>query len=421
MSMHFAAGEVPALSLIPVRQRLESTAAVDVRQAVLSGLADLGPTRIRPGMRIGVAVGSRGISRYTDIVAAVVQGLREAGAEPFLFPAMGSHGGGTAEGQQQVLVERGMGELGVPIRSTQDTVEIGTAPDGMPVHWNRLAAAADGVVVVNRIKAHTAFRGRWESGLFKMIAVGIGNRRGAEEAHGHGIDAAIPAAARVAVSAHRVLAGVAVVEDGRHEPALIRVLPGEAIEDEEPRLLDLARRLQPGIPFPVLDLLIVQQMGKDISGTGMDTNVIGMWRRNGGPREPDYRCIAVLELTPGSHGNATGIGMADLVPRRLAEQVDWPATYLNCLAARNFAGAKQPIVLPTDRDVIGTGLTTAMAPPRVALIRNTLEVDIMWVSPSLTPAAVQHGCEVVGEAQELQFDSDDRLIFPSVASAERSE
>ncbi len=404
--------EAPTLSLVPVRQHFASSAAVDVRHVVLSGLADLCPSRIRPGMRVGVAVGSRGIGRYTEMVAAVVQGLRAAGAEPFLFPAMGSHGGGTAEGQQQVLVANGMGELGVPIRSTQDTVEIGTAPDGMPVHWDRFAAAADGVVVVNRVKAHTAFRGRWESGLFKMIAVGIGNRRGAEEAHGRGIGEAIPAAARVAVATGRVLAGVAVVENGRHEPAVVRVMPGDAIEDEEPRLLDVARRLQPGIPFPVLDLLVVQQMGKDISGTGMDTNVIGMWRRNGGAREPDYRCLAVLELTPGSHGNATGIGMADIIPGRLAAQVDWNATYLNCLTARNFAGAKQPMVLPTDRDVITAGLDGAAAPARVVLVRSTLEVEAMWVSPPVASMATDLACDVVGDPQVIEFDASGRLVFP---------
>jgi len=211
------------------------------------------------------------------------------------------------------------------------------------------------------------------------------------------------------------------VENGQHNPARIAVIPGERIEADEPPLLELAKQLQPNLPFDPLDLLIVQQMGKDISGTGMDTNVIGMWRRNAGPREPDYRCIAVLELTPDSHGNASGIGMADLVPKRLVEQVDWAATYKNCLTARNFAGAKQPVTLPDDQSVIAAGLAGVdPSTARVALLKNTLELDTLWVSSPLLIEVERHPLlEVIGPAQSLNFDAAGQMVFPVIDAVVR--
>lgn len=404
------------LTLTPVRQDVSSLVVADVARGVREGLAAL-PQRILPGMRVGVAVGSRGISSYAEVVGAVIEAVRAAGAEPFVVPAMGSHGAATAEGQREVLEAAGMHAFGAPILSSLDTVQIGTTPDGMPVMWDTYAAAADGVIVVNRVKAHTAFRGRWESGLFKMIAVGLGKARGADLIHAHGIKTAMPAAARVAIAAKPVLAGVAIVENGVHTPARVEVISGDCIETEEPRLLELARALQPHLPFESLDLLVVEQMGKDISGTGMDTNVIGMWRRNGGVRSPDIRCLAVLDLTPASHGNATGIGMADLVPQRLVDLVDWDATYTNCLAARNFAGAKRPATLPTDRDVLAAGLAGMDGlTARVAIIKNTLSLDTIWVSPALLDEVRRHGrLHVLGESAEVRFDDCGQLVPPTMS------
>ncbi len=404
------------LVLTPVRQRVSTEEVVDVAKCVRAGMAALPlADRVKPGMRVCVAVGSRGISCYAEVVGAVVESLLEAGADPFLVPAMGSHGAATAEGQREVLLGYGMGKLGVPILSSLETVQIGTAPDGMPVYWDRNAADADAVIPVNRVKAHTAFRAPWESGLFKILAIGLGKPLGADVIHAHGVATAMPKAARIAIATKPVIAGVAIVDNGQHHPARIAVIPGERIESDEPPLLELAKQLQPNLPFDPLDLLIVQQMGKDISGTGMDTNVIGMWRRNAGPREPDYRCIAVLELTPDSHGNASGIGMADLVPRRLVEQVDWQATYTNCLTARNFAGAKQPATMANDRAVIAAGLSGIdPATARVALIKNTLELDTLWLSSALLQEVEAHpALEVIGPAQPVDFDGEDRMVFPA--------
>ncbi len=403
------------IQLVPVRQAVSDQQVENVSAAVWNGLNAVGLSeRIRPGMRVAVAVGSRGISCYAEVVQAVVESLQAIGAEPFLVPAMGSHGGGTAEGQHAVLVDYGMAELGVPILSSLEVVKIGET-DGMPVYWDRHAAEADAVIPVNRVKAHTAFRADRESGLCKIMTIGLGKRKGAATLHANDAATAIPRAAEVVLAKMPVAAGVAIVENGRHAAAEIAVLAGDRIFEEEPSLLRLAKSLQPSIPFENLDLLVVQEMGKNISGTGMDTNIIGMWRRNGGPREPDFRVVAVLDLTSESHGNASGVGLADLIPERLRSKIDWDVTYTNCLTAGNFSAAKQPVALPTDREVIATGLMGKdSADARVVWIRNTLELDTLWLSPALLEEAEKRpSLNQIGPPQDLRFDGEGALLAPT--------
>ena len=402
------------IQLAPVRQSVSEQQVDNVSAAVWNGLNAVALSeRVRPGMRVAVAVGSRGISCYREVVKAVVETLQALGAEPFLVPAMGSHGGGTAEGQHEVLVGYGMADLGVPILSSLEVKQIGET-GGMPIYWDRHAAEADAVIPVNRVKAHTAFRADHESGLCKIMTIGLGKKRGAATLHAHDAGTAIPLAAQVILKNMPVVAGVAIVENGRHAAAEIAVLPGERIFQEEPRLLRQAKALQPSIPFDDLDLLVVHEMGKNISGTGMDTNIIGMWRRNGGPREPNFRVLAVLDLTPDSHGNASGVGLADLIPERLRAKIDWHATYTNCLTAGNFAAAKQPVTLASDREVIETGLmgkNTATA--RVAWIQNTLELETLWLSPALLEeVGKMQTLTQVGKAQVVQFTADGALLPP---------
>lgn len=402
------------IQLAPVRQTVSEEQVENVPAAVWNGLNAVALSeRVRPGMRVAVAVGSRGISHYREIVKAVVESLQALGAEPFLVPAMGSHGGGTAEGQHAVLVGYGMAELGVPIHSSLEVKQVGEE-GGMPIYWDRHAAEADAVVPVNRVKAHTAFRADHESGLCKIMTIGLGKKKGAATLHAHDAATAIPRAARVILDKMPVVAGVAIVENGRHEPAEIAVLAGESIFDGEPALLRKAKALQPSIPFDDLDMLIVQEMGKNISGTGMDTNIIGMWRRNGGPREPNFRVLAVLDLTAGSHGNASGVGLADLIPDRLRAKIDWHATYTNCLTAGNFAAAKQPVTLKSDREVIETGLMGKDAEAaRVVWVQNTLELDTLWLSPALLGEAGDlSSLTQVGTAQSIQFTEDGALLPP---------
>lgn len=404
--------------MAPVRQRVVTERTPDVAAAVRAGLRALPlAAYARPGMRVAVGVGSRGISCITEVVTAVVGELRAAGAEPFLVPAMGSHGGGTAEGQRAVLDGYGLGPatLGVPIYSDMDAAPIGETEDGTTVYFDRFANEADGVVIVNRIKEHTSFRGPWESGLMKMLAVGLGKRQGAAAYHARGVGETFPAVARFILAQRPVLFGVGIVENGLHEPARIAVIPAARIEAEEPALLDLARTMRPGIPLEPLDLLIVQELGKDISGTGMDLNVIGMWRRLGGPITPQFKVVAALDLTKNSHGNAIGVGHADLITQRLRDKIDLAATYTNCLTAGNLAGGKIPITLPTDRDVIhaataGVGERRA----RVVWVRNTLTLDTLWVSEALlSDVAAAPSLEQAGPLVNVTFDEQGALSLPS--------
>ena len=403
------------INLAPIRQHVATERVADVPQTVRDGLRALPlANRVRPGLRIAIACGSRGIACLRDVIQPLVEELRTLGATPFLVPAMGSHGGGTAEGQHSVLVDYGLGDLGAPILSSMETVVVGYTAEGMPVYFDAQANAADGVIVVNRVKEHTAFKGRWESGLMKILAVGLGKRQGAATIHAWGLPTAMPAAARVLLAQRPILAGIGIVENGEHQPARIAVLPAERIEADEPALLDLARQLRPGIPFDPLDLLIVREMGKNISGTGMDLNVIGMWRKVGGGRVPDFRTIAVLDLTPVSHGNANGVGYADLIPQRLRDKIDIAAMYTNAMTAQNLPAAKLPITLPTDRVVVEAGLS-AVDPvrARIVLVRNTLDLTTLWVSPALLPEVEANPrLEPLGPPVPLTFTDDGHLVPP---------
>jgi hypothetical protein len=368
------------------------------------------------GRSVAVGVGSRGIGCIGEVVAAVVEELRHAGAEPFLVPAMGSHGGGTADGQAQVLRDYGLdeGRLDVPIRSSMDTVLLGKTDTGMPVFFDANAASADAIMVVNRVKPHTSFRGDYESGLCKMLAVGYGKERGAATLHAWGIADAIPAATRLILSHLPVLAGVAIVENGHHQPAVIEVVPATRLLAREPELLQEAWRHLPRIPFEPLDLLVLQEIGKDISGTGMDLNLTGMWRRNGGEVSPEIRVLAALDLTPASHGNAIGVGYCDLIPQRLRDKIEADPTYTNCLASGNFNGAKIPITVPTDRDLFRLGLPrVSPEEARVAIARNTLDVGTIWVSTALLPdVAASPSLTQVGPHQPLLFGDRGQLSLP---------
>jgi hypothetical protein len=407
------------LVVTPVRQQVSGQHVADVAAEVHAGLEALPlRDRVQPAMRVAVAVGSRGITCLTTVVETVLEALRELGADPFLVPAMGSHGGGTAEGQRAVLESYGLHPdiTGAPILSDMEAIEIGTTPEGIRVYFDRHAAGADAIIAVNRIKEHTAFKGRWESGLLKIIAVGLGKARGAAEIHNRGVREAMPAAARLILKKMPVIAGVGIIENGYHQPARIAVLPAERIEAEEPALLDLARQLMPRIPFEPLDLLVVKEMGKDISGTGMDLNVIGMWRRTGGPVEPLIDTVAVLELTGNSHGNAIGVGHADLISQRLRDQIDQVATDLNCLTSHNLPGGKIPITLGTDRQVIAAGLAGIPAEQaRVLFIRNTLALEMMWASAALLPAvAASPALTIAGPGKLLPFTPSGALNWSAL-------
>jgi len=399
----------------PVRQVLTSDSIADIPAHVAAQLQQSPMLdTVQPGQRIAVGVGSRGIGCIQPVVSSLIDAIRARGGEPFLVPAMGSHGGGTAEGQREVLEGYGLGPatLGVPIESDMEAVQIGQTPDGMPVFFDRFAAHADGILVVNRIKPHTSFRARWESGLLKMLAVGLGKRQGAATYHTHGIADAFAAAAAVIRATMPVLGGIGIVENGHHQPAIIEALTADELETREPELLAEAWRHFPRIPIEALDLLVLREIGKDISGTGMDLNVVGMWRRTGGPVAPAYERLAVLDLTLNSHGNGIGVGYADLIPQRLRDKIDWQPTYMNCLTSANFNGAKTPITLADDRAVFETGLAGFDGPnARVVIAKNTLDLETLWVSEALlADVGTSEMLSQSGPLQDILFDGQGQLV-----------
>ena len=399
-----------------VRQHFDTIAIVDPEKEIreLFNSGDLG-RRVRPGQTVAVAVGSRGIDNLTGIVSAAVTCLRDLGLAPYIIPAMGSHGGAQADGQVEVLRDLGIKEntVGAKVVSRMNVVSFGRLGNGAEVFCAKDALSADHLFVINRVKPHTAFHAEVESGLCKMLAVGCGKHEGAKSMHTFGLgDSIVPAAKRI-ISKGNVLGGLALLENSLDQTCLIRLATPENMVAVDSELLLSARKLLPRIPIASLDILIIDQMGKNISGAGIDPNVVGFWRRDGGPREPDYRTLIALELTPQSHGNAVGLGLVDMTSQRLIEAVDYDATYTNVLTSGIWAAVKTPVVLETDRIVLETALSKIANPARVrmARIRNTLQLETFWVSESLLPELLQRSdVEVEDLPFSLEFDVAGRLL-----------
>lgn len=408
---------LPIPRLIRVRQQLPSHHVADVVSTVRAELDRTGlRDRLRPGHRVAITAGSRGIADIAMVIQTVVAYVKDLGAEPFVVPAMGSHGGATPEGQRHLLAEYGITEasVGAPIRATMDTVTLGTIASGATVYFDAEAAEADATIVVNRVKAHTAFRGPIESGLCKMAAVGLGKQRGAEQLHARGLREGIPAAASLTLAKANIVAGVALVENGEHQLAVIRGARPDEFQTVDADLLRVSNDYLPRVPFGHLHVLVVAWMGKNISGSGMDFNVVGMWRRIGGEQIPNFERIVVLDLTEESGGNGLGMGIADLATRRLYEKVDLGKTYMNGLTANALSAIKIPVILNDDREAIAVALHSVGhgVDARLAVIRSTLHLDELWVSESLLPEVrANPRLRVVGEATDAPFDADGRLTL----------
>ena len=382
------------LELWEVRQHLDTREIADVAGATRAALEGLATSHPWPrGGEVAITAGSRGIDRIVDVLRAAAEYARARGCRPFILGAMGSHGGSTAAGQMEVLRGYGITEesVGCPVRTCVESVEIGRTPEGLPVLCNRLALVADGVLLVNRVKPHTILTGELGSGLMKMAAIGLGGPRGADTIHARGLPECIVPATRVLLERLPILGGIGIVENAADRVCVLEAVPPSAIEATDRRLLALARSILPSIPFDPIHVLVTRWMGKNLSGTGMDPNVIGMHRRLGGPPERRIDRIVALDLTPESHGNAIGVGMADVITMRLRNQIDWQATYANGLTSGFFAGIKLPVALPTDREAIATALKGF--PPetvRLVIIRDTAHLERMLVSPALLEEARAH-------------------------------
>jgi hypothetical protein len=404
-----------------VRQKLFRQRLEDIPAAVRAAMAGAG-LPVKRGDTVAVGAGSRGIANIAVIVGATVAYLKELGAKPFVFPAMGSHGGATPAGQLEILEHYGITEasMGCPLRATMDVVQIGETL-GLPVWCDKFAAEADWLGVVNRIKPHTDFKGEIESGLFKMLAIGCGKHRGAIQYHrafvNHGFENVIVAVGREMLARARIGFGLGIVENGYDETACVEAFTAGNLEAGERRLLKDARKWLARLPFSEIDVLVVEEMGKNISGAGMDTNVIARTShpREKFPKDPQIIRIVALDLTDESGGNATGIGNADFTTCRLAGRIDWKKTAINTITSSAPNAAMLPLTLDTDREAVESALSciglTTPEQARLIHIKNTLMLGEIECSEAFLPEIRNSpNLEIVGEAHPLAFDAAGRII-----------
>jgi hypothetical protein len=410
--------------MIRVRQKFSNQAVPDIASEVASGFKDLDlRNRAHRGASVAVGCSSRGIANYNIIVKAAVDCLVQAGLEPFLFPAMGSHGAATAQGQKAVLEAYGITEsfIGAPIRSSLETVQVGETEDQVPVFVDKIASEADSIALVNRIKPHTDFEHEFESGLLKMMAIGLGKEKGATIYHRaimtYGYPRVLLSAARQVLDTGKIICGVGIVENGYAQTAGIRVLGADEIITQEKVLFEEARRLAPALPFEDVDVLIIDEMGKDISGTGFDTKVVGrilMPLISREPESPRVKRIVVCDLTSKSQGNADGVGMADFVTKTLVEKIDFHTLHVNALAAGEPERAKIPMTLEDTEKAVQSAIESvgliSVNDLKVIRIKNTLKLDVIEVSSAYREEIAESAdLEPLSDARPMRFDRGGNL------------
>ena len=393
--------DVPLPKMALVRQRFDDSKLSDVGQAVRAQMqrSDV-QEQVRPGMKVAIGAGSRGIANIAEAVKATVQGLKQMGAEPFIFPAMGSHGGATAEGQQALIESFGICEdyVGAPIRASMETVQVSELDDGTPLHIDRIASEADGIVLINRIKPHTTFRGRIESGVVKMVVIGMGKIQGATLMHWQGMDRfpeVLPDAATRIMAKVPFLFGIGMIENAYDQTAYVEALLPETLIEREMELLEIAKKRMGRLLFSNIDVLVIDQMGKEISGAGFDPNISG--RNNRGVEgfgDPKVQKIVVLSLSEKTNGNATGLGLADVITRRLYDAIDYSSTYANIITSCYLDGALVPIPMSSDREAIQLAVKTLVrvfrGKARIVRIQDTLSIETISVSEPMLPEVENH-------------------------------
>jgi len=414
--------------MLRIRQHFERPRVEHVPGAVAATLErlDLG-RRIRPGHSVALTAGSRGIANIPLILRATADYLKKLGARPFVVPAMGSHGGGTAEGQRHILESYGITEefVGVPLRASMDVVEVGTTPEGFPVWLDRHASGADHIAVVARVKPHTGYHGPVESGLLKMMMIGLGKHVGALAYHRilleKPYDQVVRSVGRTLLARAPIAFGLAIVENAYDETAVLEGVAPEAFEEREQQLLARAKRLLARLPLQEADLLIVDEIGKDVSGSGMDTNVVGRkraFRTSPSPEgQPMMRLIFVRGLSERTHGNAAGIGLADFTTARLVQSMNYQATVINCLTAGYPEGAFLPVHFASDREVIDAALkiigTRKPEEARILRIRNTMLLDELDVSEACLSEPRRTEFTPLSQPRPMNFDAHGNLSHSS--------
>jgi Lactate racemase N-terminal domain len=417
--------EVHLPRMITVRQNFPDLGIADIAAVVEKELATSDfLARVPFGGRVAIGVGSRGIANIHVITGTVVRFWKAHGRHPFIFPAMGSHGAATAEGQAEVLARYGITEaaMGCPLKSHDDVISLGKSVSGIEVFLDRCAFEADGIIPVGRIKWHTDFSGKIESGLLKMMAIGFGKFAGAQNYHMHayrmGLETVIREVSRVVLKTGKVIGGLAVLEDANHNTARLAAIPADEIERREEELLWLVKSWMPRIPVPAVDLLIIDEMGKDISGAGIDPKVVNRavdGTPNPWPDLPRIERIYVRGLSAKTHGNADGVGLADIVHSRLVSTIDWRTTCINSLTSMTPAAIRLPIHYSTDRECLERIVPTCgridVRHLTVAWIRNSLELRILALSDNLV-SELRNGrreVDVLGSSWTLQFDTSGQL------------
>lgn len=427
--------KVDQLQLWPVEQRRKQQVIKDIAGKVTEEISN--STRLQampPGSRIAVAVGSRGINHLAEYAKATIAALFAMGQQPFVVAAMGSHGGSNSEGQRALLAHYGIDEqsLGVKVCTDMDVAQLGTNESGIPVYWDKNALAADGVVTISRVKPHTDFQGTYESGIVKMLVIGMGKQAGALVHHAYGVRGLrdfIPQSVKVILEKTKFLAGLAIVENADDEPGCIELIDRDELLLKEPGLLSLARAWMGQLPFPQLDLLIIGECGKNYSGTGMDVNVLGRQMLEGVPDllQPNITRICLLDLSDETEGNATGLGIADLVTNRLVKKIDKQKSDMNCLTSCCLLRSKIPIDLPSDRECIDQGLLTCWQPDlnklKLAIIPNTLELTHLWATKAAWES-VKNNKELVVGSESLSIPwrgdrVDQAKLFPQSTQGRR--
>lgn len=412
--------DIPIPQVVKIRQKFDRTILENPEQELADKLASSGVMEtILPGQQVAVAVGSRGIANIAGFTKTTIDAIKAKGAFPFIVPCMGSHGGATAEGQTEVLLHFGITEatMGAPIRSSMEVVKIDELPNGLPVYVDRIASEADAIVVINRVKPHTAFRGRIESGIMKMIAIGLGKQKGAEACHQLGFKYMaenVPAMANLMIQKLPIVFGVALVENAYDETCRVEVLPAAEIEEREEQLLIEAKARLPKILFDEIDVLVIDYIGKNISGDGMDPNVTGRYPTPYAHGGPDVAKMVVLDLTPETKGNANGVGTADFTTQRLVDKTNLEFTYANGLTSTVCAPTKIATTLENDFYAIKAAVKTCnildYTKCKLVRIQDTLHLGEIEISVNLLDAARVHpDIEILTEPYELSFNEEGNI------------
>ncbi|MGE4283164.1 MAG: lactate racemase domain-containing protein [Clostridia bacterium] len=420
-----SAAAIVSKQLIPkmykVRQKFDDCAVGNIDEEVQKILKRPGTLdKIKPGQSIAITAGSRGIANLSKIIKAIIDEVKCKGGKPFVVPTMGSHGGASAEGQREVIASFGITEetMGCPVRSSMETVQVGVSEYGLPVRIDKLANEADGIIVVGRVKPHTSFRGKLESGLCKMITIGLGKQYGAEICHAQGfryMEKNITSIAAVVLQECKILFGVAIIENAYDKTKKLEAVPAEKIFDEEPILLEEAKSSMPSIMFDEVDVLIIDKIGKDISGAGMDPNISGTFTTpyaSGGLKK---QRIVALDLTEESHGNGVGVGLADFIGRKLFDKLDFEKIYTNCLTSTVLTGGRVPLVMANDKLAIQAGIKTCNCidydNPRIVRIKNTLKLGEIMISEALLQEAENNPrMEVLEGLEGFTFNDQGNLF-----------